>query len=349
VLLGGLNMQAQQTLLTFTNPVVASGADPWVVQWQGAYYLSQSRGGRGVWVIRSEKLHQLGSGQAVRVWTPPPTGLYSREIWAPELHRLHGKWWIYVAADDGQNANHRMHVLEGHETDPQAPFTYKGKIAAPTDRWAIDGTVLEMPDGKLYMVWSGWEEFENVAQHLYIAPMSNPWTISGERVRISSPEHQWELNGRPLINEGPQVLWNKDKLFIIFSASGSWTDDYCLGLLEWRGGDVLNPASWTKHPKALFSKTDAVFGPGHPSFVKSGEEHWLVYHSAKHSGAGWNRRINMQSFRWADDGLPCFGTPIAAGVPIRIPAGDAQKPEEPLLPPIPAKERNPAAVPAEAR
>ena len=53
-----------------------------------------------------------------------------------------------MAADNGDNATHRMYVLEGTSQDPQQPFVLKGKIAAPSDRWAIDGTVLEMPDGK---------------------------------------------------------------------------------------------------------------------------------------------------------------------------------------------------------
>lgn len=307
-----------------TNPVVARGADPWVIRHGDAYHLCQSRGGRGIWVNRFSRLQDIGSGEWKQVWQPPTGKSYSREIWAPELHRLRGQWWVYVAADDGENANHRMYVLEGSSDDPQAEFTFKGRIAAPTDRWAIDGTVLEMPDGRPYFIWSGWDGDVNVAQHLYIAPMSNPWTICGERVRISSPELPWELNGQPLINEGPQVLWNGDKLFLIYSASGSWTDDYCLGQLTWTGGDPLDPASWVKKPTPVFSRTKEVFGPGHCSFVKSrdGREDWIIYHSARFSGAGWNRRINMQRFGWDSDGSPDLGEPIAAGVPMPAPSGD---------------------------
>ncbi len=308
---------------TFTNPVVASGADPWVIRHEGAYYFCQSERGH-IKVNRAERLQDIGVDHWQRVWTPPQGTAYSRELWAPELHFLQGKWWIYVAADDGDNANHRMYVLEGSSANPQAPFSMKGKIAAPTDRWAIDGTVLLMPDGRLYFIWSGWGGTENVAQHLYIAPMSNPWTISGERVLISSPELDWEKHGKPLINEGPQVLWNGSKLFIIYSASGSWGDDYCLGQLTWTGGDVLDPKCWAKQPEAVLSRTEDVFGPGHCSFVKSrdGTEDWIIYHSAKSSGAGWRRRVNMQRFTWNSDGSPSFGKPISSGVPLPKPAGD---------------------------
>ena len=305
----------------FTNPIVARGADPWVVLWRNQYYFCQSDS-RSVWVSRSERLQDIGRGEKRRVWTPPPGAEYSRELWAPELHFLRGQWWIYVAADDGDNANHRMYALEGNATDPQAPFTLKGKIAASTDCWAIDATVLEMPGDKLYLIWSGWEGLVNVAQHLYLAPMSDPWTLSGERVRISSPEHDWELRGRPLINEGPEVLRQGTNLFIIYSASGSWSDDYCLGQLTWTGGDVLDPKSWVKKPEPVFARTHDVFGPGHCSFVKSrdGAEDWIIYHSAKTSGSGWNRQVSMQKFGWQADGSPNFGSPVSPGVPLRAPS-----------------------------
>ncbi|MFN2169263.1 MAG: family 43 glycosylhydrolase, partial [Anaerolineae bacterium] len=155
---------------TFTNPIVDRGQDPWVIRWRGAYYFCQSRRNR-VYVTRSEGLLGIGRRPGSAVWRPERGTEWSHELWAPELHYLRGRWYIYVAADDGDNANHRMYVLEGTTQDPEDPFVLKGRIAAPTDRWAIDGTVLQMPDQRLYFIWSGWEGSENVAQHLYIAPM----------------------------------------------------------------------------------------------------------------------------------------------------------------------------------
>src|SRR5436309_746267 len=117
----------------------------------------------------------------------------------------------------------------------------------------------------------------------------NPWTISGPRVCISRPEYPWEKRGRPLVNEGPTPLWHNNVLFLIYSASASWTDDYCLGQLRWTGGAPLNPTSWLKKSTPVFSSTKEVFGPGRCSFVESrdGKEDWIVFHSARYSGAGW--------------------------------------------------------------
>lgn len=321
----GFPAVTQAATNTFVNPIATAGADPWMIQWQGNYYYCQSRRG-SVWVHKSARLTDIGKSRGAQVWTPPRRTAYSRELWAPELHYLRGKWFIYVAADDGDNANHRMFVLEGTSQDPQAPFVFRGMLATPTNRWAIDGTVLQMPGEKLYFLWSGWDGTENVAQNLYLAPMSDPLTISGERVCISRPEHDWEREGRPLVNEGPEVLRNGDKLFIIYSASASWADHYCLGQLTWTGtgGDVLDPKSWVKQPTSAFSGTDKVISPGHASFVKSrdGKEDWIVYHTAKHPGAGWDRQVQAQRFTWGSDGAPDFSEPVAVGLPLPVPSGD---------------------------
>jgi GH43 family beta-xylosidase len=258
------------------------------------------------------------------VWFPPVEGKNSSNVWAPELHYVNGKWYIYYAADDGVNENHRMFVLESETEDPLGKYTDKGMMDT-AGRWAIDGTIFQKQDGSLYFIWSGWEGTVNVSQHLYIAPMSNPYTISGTPVEISRPELDWELNGTPTINEGPEVLVHGDNVFVIYSASGSWTDDYCLGMLSTQmGSDLLNPSAWQKHDKPVFSKTDNVFGPGHCSFIQSvdGKEDWILYHAAKMQGSGWNRNVRMQPFQWNADGTPYFATPIAEGVAIHVPSGE---------------------------
>ena len=320
--LNGSEIFAADRYHTFTNPVARRGADPWVIRWKSDYYFCQSRLD-GVWVNRAVRLEDIGQNQWKCVWHPPEGTLYSKQIWAPELHWLRGKWYIYVAADDGDNANHRMYVLEGTSSDPQKPFVFKGKIASPSDRWAIDGTVLQMPDGKLDFIWSGWPGTNDGVQNLYIAPMSNPWTISGKRVCISQPDQKWEQRDFPHINEGPETLWHGDRLFVIYSASGFWDDNYCLGQLTWTGGDVLDTHSWIKKPEPVFQRSADVLGPGHCSFVTSpdGREDWIIYHA--HIGPGTRvRDVRIQRFSWKADGSPDFGIPVSPGVPLQPPSGE---------------------------
>jgi GH43 family beta-xylosidase len=305
--------------------VAPSGADPWVVRWAGVYYYCHAKA-NAVRVSRAARLQDVARAEPAVVWAPRRGTPWSRELWAPELHRLDGRFYVYVAASDGRNRNHRMYVLEGDPVDPQRPFRLKGRITDPEDRWAIDGTVLAMDDRRRYFVWSGWEGAENVAQSLYVAPLWNPWTIGERRVRISTPEHAWERNARPFVNEGPAVLRGPGgRVFVVYSAGGSWTDDYSLGLLSLDGDDPMLPGAWTKRPFPVFSSTRHVFGPGHCSFVKSpdGAEDWIVYHAARHRGAGWKRDVRMQRFGWTADGEPDFGIPVAPGLALEPPSGSS--------------------------
>ncbi len=306
--------------LFITNPVAEDGADPWIIKHDEEYYYCYSQD-TVIAISKSNKIEGALGTVGQIVFNPPKGTEYSEEIWAPELHYLSGKWYIYFAADDGDNYNHKMFVLESDSEDALGSYQLKGKINSPSDKWAIDGTVLEYKQ-KLYFIWSGWEGNENVSQNLYIAEMINPYTIKSERIMISRPEYQWEKIGNPLINEGPQILKNHDKVFIIYSASGSWTDNYCLGQLELIGDNPIIRESWIKKSTPVFSGTEEVISPGHASFAKSpdGSEDWIIYHAAKHKGAGWDRNIRMQKFDWDKNGEPNFGLPIPNGIQIESPS-----------------------------
>lgn len=309
---------------TYCNPVASWGNDPWVIRRGGAYYYCYSGRDRTIFVAKLDSLTQLGQTQGVPVYQPPENRAYSQELWAPELHYLDGRWYIYVAADDGDNVRHRMFCLEGDETDPQKPFVLKSKLADDGDHWAIDGTVLQL-DGRLYFIWSGWEGYENLAQDIYIAPMSTPYTLCGPRVRLSRPEYEWELRGGdPKINEGPAVLRRDGKTFLAYSASGSWSDDYCLGLLTFLGGNPLDPSRWQKSEKPFFAKSDQVFGPGHCSFTTSpdGREDWMIFHANPVSGSGWaGRTACIQRVDWRE-GVPFLGQPLPFGQAAPVPSGE---------------------------
>jgi GH43 family beta-xylosidase len=213
-----------------------------------------------------------------------------------------------------------MWVLRGESDDPQGAFRLVGKIATPSDRWAIDATVFEWK-GKRYLAWSGWEDASGPAQSLYLAAMSDPTTPEGERVRISRPTHAWERHGHP-INEGPQALVHEGRLHIVYSASGFWRAEYCLGLLTLRGEDPLDPKAWVKAPEPVYRASETVVGVGHGAFTTDDAGRWWhLHHAHGPRGAdGRTRRdLRLQPFEFGPDGAPRFGEPIAPGVPIPRP------------------------------
>src|SRR5687767_1708288 len=88
---------------TFTNPLVRSrdAADPWMVYHEGYYYFTATLDANGgIWIWNSRTLANLDSGTKVKVHTPGAKHR-SRQIWAPELHFIQNRWYLYYTASDG--------------------------------------------------------------------------------------------------------------------------------------------------------------------------------------------------------------------------------------------------------
>ncbi len=315
---------------TFKNPLLSGGPDPWVIQSDTNYFYTHTMGDH-IAIYKTSKMSALSQAAPVTIWTPPASGPYSKEIWAPELHQFNNKWFMYFAADDGNNDNHRIYALENDDADPlSANWTFKGKIADDSDHWAIDASTFQY-NNKLYMIWSGWPGEVNGEQDIYIAEMATPLSLKSSRIKISTPTYSWETSGAPpIINEGPEALINPSgRLFLTFSGSACWTDNYCLGLLTLKaGGDPLNPSDWTKSANPVFSTSTSgnAYAPGHNGFFVSrdGKQNWILYHANSTAGAGCGnaRSPRIQQFTWNPDGTPNFGTPVATGGSITKPGGE---------------------------
>lgn len=314
---------------TFTNPLLSSGPDPWVIKKDNFYYYTHTLGNRiAIW--KTQKMSELKNAVSQTVWTAPSSGPNSKNVWAPELHYLNGKWYAYYTAGSSADlATQRTFVLENASDDPTTgTWVDKGKIYdAAADVFAIDGTVLTYNNIN-YFIWSGQASASDNIQRLYIARMNNPWMLETPRTLISSPQNPWEMYGAP-VNEGPEILKNAaGKVFLIYSASGCWTDDYALGMLTLTGTDPLSAASWTKTATPVFTKnvSGGVFGPGHNTFFKSadGTEDWILYHANPSAGQGCAdfRNPRMQKLTWNADGTPNFGQPVATGAAITKPSGE---------------------------
>ena len=276
----------------FCNSQGTQSRDPSVVKHNGKYYWTYAYENR-LYIMEAATIDGFAHGEGKLVWTPEKVE-FSQEVWAPELHIIDGICYIYVACDDGKNCNHRMYVLSNGSNNPLDSYINIGKITDPTDKWAIDGTILRHA-GKLYLVWSGWEGDENIAQNIYIARLSYPTRIDGERVMISKPEHDWEKAGGvgkvgslPFINEGPYCFYEQGRTFIAYSGAGSWCKDYCIAILELVGDDPMDPSAWKKWGKPVLCQNQDFVGMGHCSII--GEDKTIFFHAwrADEENIVWN-------------------------------------------------------------
>lgn len=319
------------------NPLIRQRADPFITHpVNGMYYFTGSVPEYDRIIVRgSSTIAGLATAPESVIWRRPASGRMGGHIWAPELHRIDGRWYIYVAAGDSDNVFRiRMYVFESPLADPRDPAGWvpRGQIATEWDSFSLDATTFAHR-GRRYLVWAQSEPEIAVNSSLYIAEMSSPWTLAGKPLRIATPTRGWEIQGFR-VNEGPAVIVRNGRVFLTFSASA--TDArYCMGLLTASAGaNLLDRASWVKTPDPVFVTNEQTrrYGPGHNSFTvaEDGVTDVLVYHARDYRDIVGdplydpNRHTRVQKLYWHRDGTPLFGVPVGDGGPIvRLAPADA--------------------------
>lgn len=310
--------------LPWTNPLVLQRADPHITRHtDGFYYLTASVPEYDrIELRRARTLGGLADSEPKVIWRKHTQGPMGAHIWAPEMHAIDGKWYVYFAAGDVEDVWHiRPYVLENASADPMAgAWIEKGRIATAWDAFSLDATTFTYR-GKRYLAWA-----QNIPPErgtvLCLAEMDTLWSLTGPQVIISHPEYDWERIGHH-VNEGPAALIRNGRIFLSYSASA--TDaNYCMGLLTAaEDADLLDPASWQKSPEPVFcsSTETSQFGPGHNSFTTTpdGETDILVYHARSYEKIDGeplynpDRATRAQVLKWKADGTPNFGVPVADG------------------------------------
>ncbi|CAG76692.1 putatuve glycosysl hydrolase [Pectobacterium atrosepticum SCRI1043] len=308
------------------NPLIEQRADPFILRHtDGQYYFIASVPEYNrLEIRRASSLEALPHATPVTIWRKHEHGPLSALIWAPELHVIDGKWYIYFAAAPTEEIKeglfqHRMFVLECADSDPlTGHWVEKGRIYTQFDTFSLDATHFEHR-GKRYYLWAQKNPAIAGNSNLYLAEMENPWTLKGTPVMLSKPELPWEVIGFK-VNEGPAVIKHGERLFITYSASAT-DENYCIGLL-WANADsdLLNPTSWHKSQQPVFTTSweNRQFGPGHNSFTQTetGED-VLVYHARNYTEIEGdplydpNRHTRIKTFSWDRNGMPAFGEPPA--------------------------------------
>ena len=106
---------------TYANPLVLQRADPWVVRHSDGYYYFMGTVPEydRLELRRAKTLDGLGAAPAKTIWTTHATGPMGAHIWAPEIHFINGKWYVYFAAGAAEKVwDIRIYVLENSAANP---------------------------------------------------------------------------------------------------------------------------------------------------------------------------------------------------------------------------------------
>jgi GH43 family beta-xylosidase len=316
-----------KTNYEYMNPIVIQRADPWVYKHTDGYYyfVASVPAYNRIEIRRAKTIQGLGFARPRTVWLKHNEGEMSKLIWAPELHFINNKWYVYFAATDTEELDengmftHRMYVIENDSENPMSPnWIEKGQVKTNMETFSLDATTFQHND-LLYYVWAQNDPEIKGNSNIYIAEMENPWTIKGDPVMLTKPEFDWEIRGF-WVNEGPAILKKHDRIFLTYSASAT-DENYCMGMLTAKSNaNLLDPKSWIKSPQPVFQSDleNHQYGPGHNSFTVSedGKEDILIYHCRDYTEIigdplyDPNRHTKAQAIHWNEDGTPNFGKPV---------------------------------------
>lgn len=286
--------------MAYQNPFIIERADPYITKGpDGYYYFTASYpmkrhddpdGYDRVILRRARKLEELAEAEEITIWKAQETTRTHRFIWAPELHFIGGKWYVFYAGSCRTDNywDFDCNVLQCQGDDPYTdPWTEKGKFQrAEGDDFSFTGFSLDMTyfeaNGKAYVIWAQQSTVHRIST-LYMGEVNptEPWKLLTMPMKLSEPDYAWEKERFP-VNEGPAVLKHEGKVYVCFSASGTGPE-YCVGVLEAEEtADLLQPKSWKKYPVPLLCSKDlpGEYGPGHNSFTKDEEGRDIfVYHA----------------------------------------------------------------------
>ncbi len=313
----------KEKITDYNGLFITQRADPYIMKHtDGYYYFTASVPSFDRIILRRSKtIEGLKEAEEVTIWRAHERGIMGAHIWAPEIHYLDGKWYIYFAAGETENIwNIRPYVLESKEENPCTGNWIELGMMQPSDddefsfrAFSLDATVFEHK-GKRYYVWAEKVGVGKQISNLYISEMETPNKLKTVQVLLTTPDYDWERKGF-WVNEGPAILKGNGKLFLTYSASAT-DENYCMGMLEIdEKEDILDPRAWKKsrYPVLKTAEEKGIFGPGHNSFVKAedGVTDLCIYHARPYKGyiggalSDPNRHAMIMKVEWVD-GAPTF-------------------------------------------
>ncbi len=319
----GFNYEGKsEGTVRFKNPVVVGAADPSIYYYNGYYYYTKSgyhNGKPAIISSRSANLSDIGCAVEYVLWYETgDEGINS--LWAPQLYFFDGEAYIYASCAVEGSTRRFPYVWKCTTPDnilngEAESLGRVGKYDKSMDSW-LSPRLMEYK-GQLYYISAVFATASdrvstNYKERMIIAKMESPVSFAEEKVHIiANPDKEWE---RYDIMEGAFALTAPDgTLYISYAANYTDKNDYCTGVLELVGEDLLSPSSWKKHEYPIQQREEGsgLFGPGATIYVNAPDgEIWAAYHIKTHADNVYAcRHIMLQKLEWENGHTPVLGYP----------------------------------------
>lgn len=280
--------------------------DPFIVPVaeEGVYYMYSSSSVKengavygGVMAYKSKDLKHWDA--PVRVFDVPRDNYLTGTVWAPEVHKYNGKYYLFATlnSDIKWKGSWKGHPTFTHRSTqifwsdkPEGPFqAFENKLPhTPIGEMCLDGT-LWVENGVPYMIYC----------HEWVEVMDGEMKIVRLKEDLSEPVGQpirlfcasaasWSTGSgnedpklRTYVTDGCFLYRTKaDKLLMIWSSFKN--GDYAIGIAESTTGKVIGP--WRQQAEPLFDKHG-----GHGMIFRTFDGRLCVVLHAPNSPAGQER------------------------------------------------------------
>lgn len=249
--------------------------DPFIlpVPDKGVYYMycsstvndSNGRERGGVAVYKSKDLKNWEG--PVQVCTIPDNNLLTGPIWAPEVHCLNGKYYLFATINSDvewrkADPGFAKFLFRGTQIfradSPEGPFeAFSPRTHTPYDWMALDGT-LWVENGKPYMIFCHeWVQMSDGTMDIVAleddlsAPKGLPMRLFNASAAPWAQPICNDRNNNPCyVTDGCFLYRTKTGKLLMIWSSFTNGNNYAIGIAESTTGSVLGP--WRQQEQPLF-------------------------------------------------------------------------------------------------
>ena len=155
--LGWLGLAPLHSAEELPNPLIRERADPFITRHTDGnyYFMGTVPEYDRLELRRAPTLEGLATAEPKTIWRKHATGEMGAHIWAPEIHFIDGKWYIYFAAGRSDKIwEIRLYVLENSSANPlEGEWIERGQLKTNWESFALDATTFEHR-GTRYLWWA---------------------------------------------------------------------------------------------------------------------------------------------------------------------------------------------------
>ena len=250
-----------------TDKRIVEFADPYILYYDGLYYLygTKYRDGIGVLVSEDLKTWSTPNGNDKHLALSKEDSFGDHGFWAPEVYATGNGFIMYYTASE--------HICAATSDSPTGPFIQKRQAPMLEER-GIDNHLFIDDDGTPYIFWVRF----NRGNEIWMAELEKDcMTLKKSTMTFCFKATQdWEklLHN---INEGPEVIKHDGYYYLIYSGNDYRCQDYAIGYAT--STSPFGP--WIKFEgNPVLRRPGNLSGTGHNAMFYDGHGHLMtVFHS----------------------------------------------------------------------